>query len=53
MHFYDEINYVWIVMLEKYVPDQLVSEYKGHMFAFFWVSINNTNSNNNNVIFGE
>lgn len=42
-----------IVMLEKYVPDQLVFEYKGHMFAFFWVSINNIKSNNSNTIFGE
>lgn len=36
-------------MLEKYVPDQLVSEYKGHIFGFFWLYINNSSDNNNNT----
>lgn len=37
-------------MLEKYMLDQMVSEYKGHMFAFFWLFINNSSNNNNNIV---
>lgn len=37
-------------MLEKYVPNQLFSEYKSHMFAFLWLFINNRSNNNSNTM---
>lgn len=48
MSFYNEINYV-TEMLENYVPNQLFSEYKSHMFAFFGLFINNRNNSNSNT----
>lgn len=37
-------------MLQKYVPDQLFSDYRRHMFAFFWLFINNSSNNTNHTI---